>query len=260
MTNHAYIDYIRLASWDDSESLRMFGQVRKLSSHWRNARWLQYKGHRSSHYFYGAGEQTGKRHYVFEGSGPFSVELFNIALDFPSIYCTRIDVQVTIDHPNDYDPHETYLLQKQISKRQCSIVQSDSGSTIYFGSRSGDTFARLYEKTIDESQFLRLEFEIKGNKARSAYLQMKEGTNASDVFLHYLNKVKMPDYVKEWYSVPESGIVYWELERIHHADKQLEWLSSLGNTIVRMGNDHYQGTMVRALLDDWQKRIDINKE
>jgi hypothetical protein len=254
--NRAYLDYLRIGSWDDPASFKLMSEVRKLSTGWRQKKWLQYDGWRSGGIFYGTGEQGGKRHYVFDVSGAQSIELFHLAKDRPEFYATRLDVQVTIERPISYEPHETYLLQKEISKRSCSIIQSDSGSTIYFGSRSGDTFARLYEKILDDDKYLRLEFEIKGNKARSVFIQLSQGLKANDAFNHYLGKIKMPDYIKEWFSAPDSGVVFWELEKVHHADKQLEWLSSLSDTVVRMGNDHYQGDIVRGLLEDWLKRID----
>jgi hypothetical protein len=257
MTNRAYLDYLRIGCWDDPTAFLMMAEIRSLGTNWRKSKWLQYDGWRTGGIFYGTGEQQGKRHYIFDVSGPTSIDLFHIAKDHSKCYATRIDVQVTIERPIDYDPHSTYELQKTISKRQSSLILSDSGSTIYFGNRTGDTFARLYEKYLDNQQFLRLEFEIKGIKARSIMMQMSQGLKANDVFMRYVKTIKMPDYIREWFTAPESGVIFWELEKIHSADKQLEWLSSLGNTVVRMGNDHYQGNAVKTILESWLKRIDI---
>lgn len=256
MSNRAYLDYLRIGTWDDPTAFLMMAEIRAIGVNWRKAKWLQYDGWRTKGMFYGTGEQQGKRHYIFDVSGPASIDLFHIAKDHEECYATRIDVQVTIEKPIEYNPHKTYQLQKEHSKRQTSIIMSDSGSTIYFGSRTGDTFARLYEKYLDNEEYLRLEFEIKGIKARSIFLQMSQGLKANDVFMRYVKSVKMPDYVRDWFSAPESGVIFWELEKIHTADKQLEWLSSLGNTVVRMGTDHYQGHAVKTMLTDWMNRID----
>lgn len=251
MTESSYLDYIRIATWDDKTALDIFALLRRQTNGWRPAKWLQYNGWRNQKdgCFYGTGEQNARRHYVVDQSGPGANEIYNLLKEYDKTYCTRIDVQVTILEPGSYNPFITYKELRAISKRSNSIIHSSSGATIYIGARTGQTFARLYQKRLPDADFLRLEFEIKGKKANAVYLALKDGTSPNSIFSHYLKKVKIPEQIKEWFRLNDDTEIHLKTERIHSADKQLNWLYSLESTIVRMGNDHYQSVPTRDFLE-----------
>lgn len=253
----AQLDYVRFACWNDKIALDLMSRLRRENKgEFHKSKWLQYNGWRSSSMYYGTGEQNGVRHYVFEQSGEDSNYLATIALDIPELYCTRIDMQITIEEPTTYDPFITYTEQKSISGRASSIIHSDTGSTIYIGSRQGETFARLYQKQYDDRRWLRLEFEIKSKAAKAVWMQLAEGITVDDMYQHYLNKVKTPNYIKKWFDTDNAKEISLDIIRVVSADKQLKWLSSLEGTVVKMGNDHYQGNTVKALLERWLSLID----
>ena len=261
----AYLDYIRLASWQDSEALLLTGDFRRSIPKWRNGFWLQYKGWHGDNSFYGIGEQNRRRHYVWRSSGSSSSVLYDLAtrkgLNLDEIYCTRIDVQVTIKMPSQYNPFTIYESHKGGGRLGTTIIESPTGSTIYFGSRVSDKFARLYEKQYDDGDYLRLEFEFKGKLARAVYETMrKTSAGPTAVFQNYINKFGLADYIVSWFDTgPDAEPLRLEIEHNEDIHKKMTWLSSLSNTVVKMGNDHETGDFVRHLLNDWQDKIDINK-
>jgi hypothetical protein len=257
----AYIDYLRLASWDDSQALLVTGELRRSIPKWRNGFWLQYKGWYGDTSFYGVGEQNMKRHYVFRTAGNSSSVLFGLADRFSELYCTRIDVQVTIKTPHGYNPFSVYGIQKDLTPGKVTIIESPTGSTIYIGSRTSDKFLRLYEKHYEDGEYLRLEFEFKGKLAKAIYETMR-ATNAgpTSVFQNYLPKFGLADYIMAWFDTgSDAELLRLEMEHSEDIHKKMSWLASLSNTVVKMGNDHETGDFVLGLLNDWVEKIVINK-
>lgn len=258
----AYIDYLRLATFDQNPYLNLTSRIYELERGWRPGKWLQYAGKWSRHLFHGVGLQNGRRHYVIQCSGDLSVDFAEIAKTYGQFYATRIDIQRTIEKGEKYDPLRIYNDVKSIpgNNRSSSVVLSSTGSTIYFGNRSSDTFARLYEKTIDEHTFIRLELEIKGLTAREAWQNIiDQQLRESEIFEHLFYRFKLPDYIKERFQLAgEKTHEYQKYEEFRYRNSKMEWLSSLENTIVMMGNDHQIGWQVKALLEKILERIDGN--
>lgn len=223
---------------------------------WRTGFWLQYKGWYGDNAFYGIGEQNHKRHYVWRLSGSSSSVLYDLADGMSEIYATRLDVQVTIPLPDDYSAFSVYQDQRDILGRGTTIIESETGSTIYFGSRVSDRFARMYTKEYEDGRFLRLEFEFKGKTARALHDRMTSGIGPTEVFQHYLKSFGLMGYIIEWF---DAGIdaekIRLEIENKQTDDHKMEWLSSLSNAIVKMGNDHQTGAFTRRLLTNWLEAI-----
>lgn len=256
----AYLDYIRLASWHDGEALLLTGSFRRSIPKWRNGFWLQYKGWYGENSFYGIGEQSQKRHYVWRSAGSSSSVLYDLANEpggLDAVYCTRLDVQVTIKMPTQYNPFNIYEAHKGGGRLGVTIIESPTGSTIYFGSRESDKFARLYEKRYTDGDYLRLEFEFKGKLARAIYETMrKTSAGPTAVFQNYLPKFGLADYIMSWFDTgSDAEPLRLEIEHNEDTHKKMSWLSSLSNTVVKMGNDHETGDYVRRLLNDWQEEI-----
>lgn len=254
----SYIDYLRLATWEDSQALLMTGELRRSIPKWRSGFWLQYKGWYGDTSFYGVGEQSKRRHYVFRTSGSSSSVLFDLADMFDAVYCTRIDVQVTIKLPPQYNPFIIYESHKNNEKLGVTIIDSPTGSTIYFGSRTSDKFARLYEKNYQEGKHLRLEFEFKGKLARAIYETMKKtSAGPTAVFQNYLTKFGLADYIISWFDTGgDAEPLRLEIEHNEDIEKKMSWLASLSDAVVKMGNDHETSDFVIRLLNDWRDRID----
>jgi hypothetical protein len=251
----AYVDYLRLASWDDTQALLVTGELRRSIPKWRTGFWLQYKGWYGDASFYGIGEQNGRRHYVFRSAGSSSSVLYDLANRYEEVYCTRIDVQVTIKLPPQYNPFTIYEHHKD-NKLRPTIIDSPTGSTIYFGSRTSDKFARLYEKRFKDGEYLRLELEFKGKLGRAVYKTMKEtNVGPTAVFQNYLPKFGLADYVMSWFDTgSDAEPLRLEIEHEEDIHNKMVWLASLSNTVVEMGNAHETGDFVRRLLNDWLEK------
>lgn len=258
----AYLDYLRLGCWDDASALQLTSKLRTSIPKWRQGYWLQYKGWYGDNSFYGIGEQNRRRHYVWRSAGPSSSVLFELTKGLPEVYATRLDVQVTISLPEDYDVFAVYQDHKNLGGRGTSIIESDTGSTVYFGARTSDRFARLYTKEYDKGNFLRLEFEFKGKTAKAIYSSIILGRNGPTmIFQHFLKSFSLADYIIDWFDTGDDS----EMERIYienaqNDDHKLEWLHSLANTIIKMGNDHKMSESTLNFLRICQEGIDKNAD
>lgn len=255
----AYIDYLRLATWQDKTYLDAVADTHRLSTTWRPGGWLQYKGKKSDHFFYGVGEQRGTRHYVLQASGDDSPKFAQAMKSHDGLYCTRIDLQITIERGKNYDARVIYDDCKDLAgdERATSLILSDTGSTVYLGDRTSDSFARLYTKDYDAGKFVRLEFECKGQTARNIWASIVEGTlTETQAYQHIFGRFRVPDYIRSRFEQPDAN---GELIRVAAAasnEKRLEWLMGLGPTIRQMANDHDTGQLVRTWLDNLMQTID----
>ena len=257
----AFLDYIRLATWDVAEAAFFMADMRHLARKFRDGHWLQYKGfYGDKNLFYGHGNQAGKPHFIFRMSGWDASQLHERGLKYESLYCTRLDIQKTIEMPDGYNPFHIYDVERTMNRKTASLIHSDTGSTIYIGTRTSDRFCRLYEKQIDGQEFLRLEFEFKGKTARELYNQLRAGVaNENQIFDYFMTTFSFQDRIEQMFLTnPDVTPLVIDMQKLLDRDKQLAWLSSLENTVIRMGNDHDIGDVVRRLLESWVKAIDNN--
>jgi hypothetical protein len=235
-------------------------RLRKIGTAWRKAKWLQYAGFKSDEYFYGIGQQKGKRHCILQASGPASQTLFDLVKQNEKFYCNRIDLQLTISEPKDYNPRKTYDAVRKLpgNIRNTSLILSDTGSTVYFGNRTSDTFARCYQKQLDEQKFLRFELEIKGVTARWVYENLRLGNlTPADAYQRLLERFKKPVQLENLFSNEETmNGEYVRFEHLKFSNDKLQWLMSLENSIIAMGNDHATGQQVKTWLENILNRID----
>lgn len=248
----AQIDYLRIATWNDSDQQETTGAL--LAQHdgkWEHKSWLQYTGWGAGELFVGRGRQNNKRHGLIQVSG-HSAETFynNWGEDLPdSYYGTRIDIQVTIPMPKGLSLTKVH---KSLGKKVSTLISSEKNDTVYVGSRTSDLFTRLYEKVLDK-KYLRLEFELKGRRASAAWVALMHGESASSIFRYYLHKTKLPVAVTSYYDLAEHGTTKRAMraELIKTAEKKLKWLQSLDTAIIAMMNDHDIGERTRDLVKDW---------
>ncbi len=250
----ASLDYLRLASFDFFYS----AVVAKFMTDWpgkmKPGQWLQYKGWRTESLFVGVGEQDGKRHLIISCSGPAANDLAIFVKDWKGLYCTRLDVQRTREKPIHSNLRR---IRKATRTKNTTLIQGKENDTLYVGSRTSDCFTRLYEKPLDD-MYLRLEFELKGKRARSAWSAMAHGKTASTIFVHYLNESKLPDTVKLWYTEQsdkdESN--FDETVVLHSAKKKLRWLRSLDACMEKAMADHQIGEATKELVRSWAQHAD----
>lgn len=85
---------------------------------------------------------------------------------------TRLDV--ALDVGTDFDFRAFYDAcnagQLDTKARKCSVIESNSGTTVYIGSRSSESMLRVYNKAAEAGladPLTRIELEIKGQRANA---------------------------------------------------------------------------------------------
>lgn len=249
-----WVDWATLATHDFAAYTRVVAWLRRGSDsdEWQGAKWLQYSGFSDGKYlFHGHSLQSNdKEHYIIRMSGYRSDKLmrtFVLKDDFQPLYATRLDVQRTRKPPEWWKPRELrdWLLEQGITS---SLVESDTGVTLYIGSRQSGRFVRIYEKQY-ETKYLRFEIELKSYHARNALERLRDGQSVDSVFNSHLNRLKLfPRMVQDYQA--GSGETY-DLKKLEHdttVEKQLNWLKSLVRTFHTMANDHTIGEQTRGIF------------
>lgn len=191
---------------------------------------------------------------IISASGSLANDLARWMNNDRGFYCTRLDVQRTIERPRQAS---LARIRNQTQTKNTTLIQSKDNDTLYVGSRESDFYTRLYEKILDDA-WLRLEFELKGARARAAWGGIQHGKTAGNIFAYYLRKSKLPDRVKAWYSEPGDNQSF-EADRqiVEHGDRmKLKWLSSLDASVEKAMANHEIGEQVKELVRAWGKVAD----
>lgn len=246
------IDYIRIATFDFKVYCDLAAAVRRKFVGWRSSRWLQYKMERSQdNVSYGIGEQSRRKHGIFEASGVdahiFTSWLLETQGDYlHALYATRIDLQATQQPPKAF----SYLKAHKSIKKPKQLILGDDGNTLYVGNRESNTFWRVYDKA--EGQ-VRVEVELKNDQAKKAFVALKCGESPAALYDYYLAKSRIPTILVRAYiggNDPKSpddlrARVPKDLE------KTMLWLASLDELMYKMANDHDYGDRTRNLIRRW---------
>ncbi len=249
----ASLDYLRLAAFEFNYAKLISEFMNGWEEQWKPAKWLQYDGWKLGKLFVGVGEQAKKRHMIMFISGSETHKLAEWMHDELSFYATRLDVQRTIQKP---EHAKLRRIQKSTKTNNCTLIESPENHTLYIGSRTSDVFTRLYEKPLD-TMYLRLEFELKGKRGRSAWGALVHGKTTNDIFAHYLDKSHLPNTVKSWFSEPQDDLgVEFEMAQVtQSAKKKLAWLRSLDGSINQAMACHEIGGQVRAIVRMWAQEV-----
>jgi hypothetical protein len=247
----AKLDFLRLATWDTAELAFLTSHLLELmQGTFSHAKWLQYRGWKNDVVFIGHGEQKNRLHGVVNMSGYSSDDHYHALIEWDTFYCSRIDVQVTVRQPNEVILPEVYERIREFTKT--SLIQSELNDTLYVGSRSSDIFTRLYEKVLD-TKYLRLEFEIKGKRARSAWRALQAGSSPSEIFNYYASKSHLPVDILRLFELADDGITSHAMREEIKADdeKTLAWLQSIDGAFMKALSNHNIGDQVQMILDGW---------
>lgn len=84
------------------------------------------------------------------------------------VHCSRIDFAIDIE--TDEEPERFSALRNGRAFKSNGTINSPSGTTCYFGSRSSERMARVYryKEPHPRAKFLRVEAEYKGSAAKTA--------------------------------------------------------------------------------------------
>jgi hypothetical protein len=221
---------------------------------WDRGKWLQYAGWRKEQFFIGMGEQHRKRHAVMQASGSLGQKVFGMLTGFEGWYCTRIDIQRTVIRPDWVELSELF---KVLGKKGTSLISSEENDTLYLGARTSELFTRLYEKLFQE-MYIRLEFELKGDRALMALQALYGGEDCDRIYEYYLDKCKLPKRYLDLFRNcdHEATQLAMTKERTHERQKKLKWLMSLDASVRLSIADHEIGETVRNLVRSWSQFAD----
>ena len=257
----AHLDYIRLATWNDSDQQLITADIMERDpGDWEFSKWLQYTGWRKDQIFLGRGEQKRQRHGIIQISGNRSNQMLPVLTHSAGEhYCTRIDFQVTIPLPSDVSLTKVH---KSLGKKISTLISSEMNDTLYIGNRTSDIFTRCYVKPLNQL-WLRLEFELKGERSRAAWRALLAGENPDRIFKYYLEKSQLPNVVKKHFLDPDVDATDKAMreQALKDANVKLAWLQSLDKCIFEMMNNHDIDEQTKQLIRAWAAmadNIDIN--
>lgn len=247
------LDWLTLASYNFKAYCDMAAHMRsQYPAEWKRGNWLQYAGWKNkAGLFYGKALQSNdKEHFIMWFSGSTAAHAWQWIRFMPDLdryYATRVDIQRTRSIPEWWvvrDLHDRMIALGQNS----SMVQSETGSTLYMGNRKSHRFMRLYEKKLSEV-FLRLEFELKSKHAKECWRHLIDGTSISDMYAYFLKSAQLPSNMVADYLPDNANDIDWKLaKRYSDITKQLHWLRGLLPTFEKMANDHDIGPIVRDIF------------
>lgn len=252
-----HIDYLRLASWEFNAYVELMPFLMETwPNDWVRGKWLQYVGWRKESIFVGRGVQGNKAHTILNVSGAASQQWYLNFLSLDGWYCTRIDLQRTIKTPLAKN-EKLSMVRDDCMTQNTTLIESDENDTLYLGSRTSDKFTRLYEKILDE-KYLRLEFELKGFRARATWDAIRTGEDTDKIFCFYLNRTKLPERIRfEFEKMGDSAtdkVMLLQIEK--EEQKTLKWIQSLDDSMSKNMASHGIGEQVKMIVRAWAKFAD----
>ncbi|HSH05305.1 MAG TPA: replication initiation factor domain-containing protein [Anaerolineae bacterium] len=151
------------------------------------------------------GEQKSRSHFMSRSSGAGSHAVFKYHLPrLDSLRVTRIDLQITVQIPVDFDWLSFFDFMSASIKSHNPRIKTNLNtnsdyqlSTVYIGSRSSDRFIRFYAKEVTPSpdaidqtslRFFRFEVEYKGDRATNVSHALADGASIADFLLGELDR------------------------------------------------------------------------
>ncbi len=264
--NAVLCDYLRLTTFEHRDSEKFSDVFHSVTSGVKKTvtKRMQYEGFTTPHAFNGMGKQKRQAHYFTEYNGQLAHLAYVDLLDSVLINtrCTRIDVQLTIPLPDDYDSRTIFDHYKNDlpHARSCTLLQSPGGfDTIYFGSRKtkNGRFTRLYVKEYVGGLALRFETESKGEWANEYWTYLRTGGVLSEILVSELESLGNTEIspIATFYSLVKGYLPAPRPSAVETSNPTLDWLlNTCEPVIVRMLNDHDHGWKVRRWLEnllDW---------
>ncbi len=244
------VDYLRIATFDIITYYKLSAEIERKWAHWQPHKWLQYKGRQNADtIFHGIGEQSKGAHCVISVSGSFA-HLFYLWFNSrpksvtSAFYCTRIDLQRTHNQP----AKEYRLTAYKRLRGSKSLIQSDTGTTLYIGSRTSETFWRLYDKTATT---LRCELEMKGSLARRAGISLESGESIGSVWNRILLRSKVPKVYVEYFRADCEPAILPDLAEPPDLAKKTAWLATLDSLVYKLLQDDDVGERTTTIIARW---------
>jgi len=260
------IDWVTLTGHAHVEIVEAFNKFMESSgeavTERRSKKWQQFKGEiwsmGSGKAFAGMGEIKGVDYMAVWVSGEAAQEAlgaFYPLIDREIVRVTRIDLQATIEQPADWEQIRFANRMHARGKVPDLAQSTDQHSkktlaTVAIGSRSSESYARVYEKLTDGGErLLRFEGEYKGAKARAIVEALKEATPGA-MLLHHVQKLR-DEKLEKAFSLAFAGVSPHNARpKVKTRDKKREWLllSVLPSFAEYVNSHEDDGEVVSAFL------------
>lgn len=262
IANVTSIDYLSISTFNQSDFDKITSDFLSTDTQPEDSQRMQYLGQVQSRddgsMFWGTAEQRGQRHYLIQVSGAMAdrvasaILMLGDTLADPSI--TRLDLQLTIAKP-DWYKSRSYLdtLRGDVwsgRQRKVTLIDNYGDDTVYIGSRQSDRFARLYVK---ESNWLRIEFEYKAERAQSVWdLLSRHGKEKASQGVLFGELADLPKHpINSLFKGHLRGAERLTPKLIKPESARYKWfVKQCVPAIVTLLNDHDSGESTRAILSD----------
>lgn len=263
LLNMARCDYLTLTTYHNGEGLLSSISELYPKQYGKDVKIKGYKGTQWDGLFYGVGKQRNKAHFMLRASGEGAETILFRTRDL-SVKCTRIDLQITVWLPQNYQSRKLYDILESPDvewpgrRLTPHIIQSGDGlDTIYVGSRTSERFTRIYTKPdmSGEAAYLRFEVEFKGNLAHEARRAITEQYGTTKSILRF--ELERLPYMasralRAFSSVLGDSTHKIKPEFVLGQNKTLDWLEKqVEPAVMRMMNSHEHGDRMRNILVRW---------
>ncbi len=236
------------------EIIREFPGTYDFGKDWR---FLQYTGRQAGSVGMGSAMIDGRPSYILDISGETADDLYDL-LTVSSMKMTRLDLQITVPKPADWDTVEFHFLMElgdwpKNVKRDVQTRLNKGNDTIYIGDRTSGRYIRVYVKDVD---YVRFEVEFKKEQAAKAWQMVKSGRRYAIAGILMAEIQSLP-YAPIFEPMMNALKVHADMKIKVPAERKktvditrLKWLASLLPTIEGMMNDSDYGHMVTGWFLD----------
>lgn len=141
--------------------------------------------------------------------------------------CRRLDIAFDIPMKLNFEDAYDAIKTKRAnySARKYSRIESDSGSTIYVGSRTSEQMLRIYDKAAESNldyDLTRFELENKGDQAKhlAIYIDLHDLEGMQDVIHGFCNFPHLPD-LELWFTSPTLSLGIPKQEKVRDTRRWL---------------------------------------
>lgn len=231
---------------------------------------MQYVGRGFQGVFLGAARQGkgNQVHTMMQVSGELAHLAYLAIRDeerktWAELNCSRIDVQLTIRRPDDYDSLVLFeACNGQLpSGRSTTLIKSGNGmDTVYFGSRTTKhgRITRTYVKEdSDHNLYLRFEVEYKKTWAQSVFRQLLMGDMVKNALVMELETIPGPPYpLSLFLGMLDGTLPMHRPEHVATDMPAMQWLLNVAEPVMRKAaNDHENSWQFRRWLAELKDEL-----
>jgi hypothetical protein len=232
-----YLTYSGIDHLDIVESFHTFSQdISHSFLRETEQDWFQYRGnmryYSNGSVWHGIADQKGESWLCIRISGELahdSIRFFAPLVKRGILKVTRIDLQATVPEPPDWEQIRLYNRMHRAGKKVESKLSVDQLTkkkleTVAIGSRTSETYTRVYEKITDGGTILlRYEVEHKGGKATAVFDALAEHT-PGEMLRHQLDRTRDKLLIDVFSSCLAGISPHNARPKVKQRNKKKQWL------------------------------------